>query len=217
MRLLKLVLCVTLLSAGLSAKPVLDEQKHEEVSDRDAYRYPAANPEEEVVNPPEVPEPIQRKPGLNWGWVEPVIMVLCILVIALGLYFLLRHLGWISNPRNEQTVNSYTRYEQDIEDIQTVDIQTPLQDAIADQNWRLAVRLCYLDLLKHLNQEGAITWRKAKTNHDYLNELTGDPKRSHFKHFLNGYELVWYGERTLDEDQYHSFEKIYQTLTSKLP
>ena len=80
------------------------------------------------------------------------------------------------------------------EDIHTVDFATRIAEAEATGNYRLATRLGYLEVLKHLTDAGHLHWQPDKTNHAYLGELAAGPLREGFRAATREFEYVWYGE-----------------------
>jgi hypothetical protein len=88
------------------------------------------------------------------------------------------------------------------EDIHAVDFPARLAEAEAAGNYRLAVRLGYLEALKHLSDEGRLHWEPNKTNHAYLHELPAGPLREAFRVATRQFEYVWYGELPLTAAQY---------------
>jgi len=56
--------------------------------------------------------------------------------------------------------------EAPIQDIGELDITALLAQALASQNYRVAVRLYYLRALHVLAKTGKIVWKKDKTNRD---------------------------------------------------
>lgn len=103
------------------------------------------------------------------------------------------------------------------ENIHEVDFQTRLTEAEAAGNYRLALRLGYLQLLKQLSDRGLIRWQPNKTNHAYLDELppTG-PLRPAFRELTRQFEYVWYGELPLPASLYSQARAGQQALHSEL-
>ena len=93
-------------------------------------------------------------------------------------------------------------YEVLDEDIHGVDFPARLAEAEAAGNYRLAVRLGYLEALKLLSDQGRLHWEPNKTNHAYLHELPAGPLREAFRVATRQFEYVWYGELTLTAAQY---------------
>lgn len=112
-------------------------------------------------------------------------------------------------------------YDTNGENIHEVDFATRLAEAEAAGNFRLAVRLGYLQLLKHLTAQGLIDWQPNKTNQTYLNELTATgPLRADFREITRQFEYVWYGElplTTLLYAQVRAGHKAFATQLSSTP
>ena len=108
-------------------------------------------------------------------------------------------------------------YDTMAENIHEVDFATRLAEAEAAGNWRLAVRLGYLQLLKTLADGGLINWQPDKTNRAYLAELpaTG-PLRPAFREATQQFEYVWYGELALTAPLYAQVRAGHQALRSQL-
>ncbi|WP_157530427.1 DUF4129 domain-containing protein [Hymenobacter norwichensis] len=85
-------------------------------------------------------------------------------------------------------------YDVDAEDIHALDFGALLREAETTGNYRLAVRLGYLEVLKQLTDQGLIRWQPDKTNHDYLYELPPGPLPPAFRELTRQFDFVWYGE-----------------------
>ncbi|GAB2847405.1 DUF4129 domain-containing protein [Hymenobacter ruber] len=109
-------------------------------------------------------------------------------------------------------------YDTVTENIHEVDFATRLAEAEAAGNWRLAVRLGYLQLLKTLSDRGLINWQPDKTNHAYLAELPPTSSiRDDFREITRQFEFVWYGELALSGPLYERVragQRAFQTLVS---
>lgn len=98
------------------------------------------------------------------------------------------------------------------EDVEDIDLEKLLQGALAQNNLRLAVRLYYIKLLKHLNREGYIRREKNKTNRDYAGELSTFGFSREFRQLMVAYEYVWYGERTPSPEEFNVLESNFKNL-----
>ncbi len=98
------------------------------------------------------------------------------------------------------------------EDIFKIPYQRELDKAIAAGNYRLAVRLLYLRLLKQLTDKGKIRYREESTNADYLAQLFKTQLYSDFFRVTRHYEYSWYGLFPVSEQVFttirHEFEKL---------
>ncbi|SDX94188.1 DUF4129 domain-containing protein [Hymenobacter psychrophilus] len=112
-------------------------------------------------------------------------------------------------------------YEALAEDIRGIDFAAALARAEQAGNYRLALRLGYLQTLRHLTDRNLIQWQPDKTNHDYLRELAGTPQAAGFRTLTRQFEYVWYGELPLAAEQYPALREqqqgfIRQLISSKL-
>lgn len=85
-------------------------------------------------------------------------------------------------------------YDVQDEDIHELDFDKLLTSAETEGNYRLAIRLGYLHVLKQLTDQGLIRWQPDKTNHDYLFELPAGPLPAAFRELTRQFDYVWYGE-----------------------
>jgi hypothetical protein len=88
------------------------------------------------------------------------------------------------------------------EDINKIDFDKLIEEAIAKKDFRKAVRLHFLKLLKKLTDNNLIKWQIDKTNRDYSIELSNSKYTSQFNQLSLVYEYIWYGDFQLDETMY---------------
>jgi hypothetical protein len=103
------------------------------------------------------------------------------------------------------------------ENMEALDLNHLLGKALADGNLRMAIRIYYLRLLKKLDQQGLIAWKKDKTNRDYLGELmAGKTYFDEFRLLTGSYERVWYGEHVLTNDSFQKLAKDFERIDQRL-
>ena len=107
-------------------------------------------------------------------------------------------------------------YDLAAENIHEVDFATRISAAEQAGNFRLAVRLGYLEVLKHLTDRGLIHWQPNKTNHAYLAELAAGPVREAFRAATRQFEYVWYGELRLNTALYQQARAGQRAVTAPL-
>ncbi len=112
--------------------------------------------------------------------------------------------------KNEsQDINDFNYVEENLKD---VNFETLIEDALNDNNYRLATRYAYLKSLRLLTNKEIIEWHYDKTNSEYLNEIKDDNTKIIFKRISYIYDYVWYGEFPIDKAIYDKnlsdFEKI---------
>ncbi|MBN8697586.1 MAG: hypothetical protein J0L87_13730 [Bacteroidetes bacterium] len=88
------------------------------------------------------------------------------------------------------------------EDIHKINFEELIAKAIANKDYRKAVRLHFLKLLKDLTDKNLIKWQIDKTNHDYSIELAQSKYSSQFQELSLLYEYIWYGDFDINESNF---------------
>ena len=96
-----------------------------------------------------------------------------------------------------------------LENIHEIDFSEQIAIALQNKNYRLVVRLLYLQTLKQLSDKNLIDWQPEKTNQTYVSELKQQPYHQQFVSLTNQFEYIWYGEFYIDEN---TFQPIYQSF-----
>jgi hypothetical protein len=91
-----------------------------------------------------------------------------------------------------------------------------IKQAIADQNYRLAIRLWYLRTLKDLAEQNIIQYKQDKTNSDYVNELHETPYYKNFFGLTRNFEYTWYGKFHLSPDAFALLQKDFVNFKQQL-
>lgn len=85
------------------------------------------------------------------------------------------------------------------ENIFEINYQRELDKAIARGDYRLGVRLLYLQLLKKMAEKNVISYKQDKTNSDYLFTLLSSRYYDGFFRLTRHYEYTWYGHFEVPE------------------
>jgi len=108
-------------------------------------------------------------------------------------------------------------YTESLENIHEINFDAEIEKAIAQNNFRLAVRLLYLKCLKQLSDSQLINWQIDKTNAVYLNELTDPNQKQTFGLITRQFEYVWYGNFTIDKQAFGNISQLFQNFKKLLP
>jgi len=96
------------------------------------------------------------------------------------------------------------------EDIHAMDFEKLIREALSKKEFRLAIRLLFLQSLKLLADKNHILWQPGKTNHDYLEELTAQQLKTGFNELNFYFEYAWYGNFTINEGLYQKVDSIFK-------
>lgn len=102
------------------------------------------------------------------------------------------------------------------QNVHEVDLETLLRAALEKQDYRLALRINFLIIIKLLSQKGKINWAKEKTNWEYHMEIKDKLLADRFREIVISFESFWYGEHTLSEIHYQQTDPLYKAMQSQL-
>lgn len=128
-------------------------------------------------------------------------------LIALLIIFalLVRNKKFIKLFKSE---NETIEWKEDIiENIQEIDFEQQIKTSEAQNDYQLAIRYRFLEILKILDQENIIRWQAQKTNIDYILEWQQESNKLQFKNICNWYDYVWYGDFPIDTALYEHISK----------
>ena len=154
----------------------------------------------------------------KWENLSIVGSILRILIYIAFFSFILYVLYQVFNLRHvfsRRKTSLHIPYDIEKEDIQELDFNYLIQDALKNKQYRLAVRLQYLNTLKKLNEYHYIQWSIEKTNWQYMFELK-EPYKSKFIQITNVFDWVWYGEHSIDEQEYNQIEKQFSNYNKSI-
>ena len=98
------------------------------------------------------------------------------------------------------------------EDIFAINYQKEIDKAAAQGNYRLAIRLMYLRLLKNFSEKNIIEYKQDRTNLDYLMQLHSTAYYKDFFLVTRHYEYSWYGQFNVSSEAYDIIKKEFTQL-----
>jgi hypothetical protein len=97
------------------------------------------------------------------------------------------------------------------ENIHEMDFDKLISNAAAAKDYRLAIRLQFLQALKILSDKHLIHWQPGKTNHDYMLELGKNNLRPGFTELNEYFEYAWYGNFPIAPELFNKVKVIFDT------
>ncbi len=153
----------------------------------------------------------------NFSDVVGVLLILLLLgVVAAILYFVIGKENLI-RPKSRKIKDLDLKAVEYIEeDLENQDVAYYLNQAIDENQYRIAIRLHYLLIIKKLSENKFIKWKKDKTNRDYILETSSHPFSEKFRSSTRIFEKVWYGERNIGESDFKQIYKQFDALDKKI-
>lgn len=149
-----------------------------------------------------------------------VIRVLVVLIALAALYFLLKSLMGMKTPFNAKVTGkefSTLELERIESDFLQMDLDRYIQETIASEQYALAVRFYYLQVLKSLALRGYIQWKREKTNRDYSRELRQTHLHDAFSGITRVFDQVRYGDSGVTKETFAQIEIRMHAFLKLLP
>ncbi len=141
--------------------------------------------------------------------VLPYLILLGVLFFFLWLFHRLNPGGAFIEKAPTNTV--FTTEEEAI--VASQDIDHMIEKALQEDNYRMAIRYQYLQVLQFLKNEGLIHYQSDKTNTEYARELDQEFQKSTFLNLSKIYDYTWYGNFPAHRGKFEQMRKGYLDLT----
>lgn len=106
-----------------------------------------------------------------------------------------------------------------VSDLESKVLETNWQElinkAITGQQYNVAIRLLFLQLLQSLNTINQIKWAKSKSIRDYQRELTL-PYQQGFSSLARYYQYSWFGDIEIDESHFNEIYKEFRAFETNV-
>jgi hypothetical protein len=96
------------------------------------------------------------------------------------------------------------------------ELERRLEEALGRGDYREAVRIYFIFIIKDLSDKNWIKWEKKKTNISYLMEMRSRPQYDLFNKSVSVFEIVWYGNYTIDKNSFREVEPTFQKLLDSI-
>lgn len=152
------------------------------------------------------------------NFIDDMINIFYVLVVILVVFFIVKALmngegRWVFGKRSDK---KGIRHEDIATDIYVTNFQKLIEDAVNEGNYRYAIRYHYLDMLKKMSTAGIISYDPDKTNFDYASEITDPFINEQFLYTSYLYNYIWYGEFTIDQQQYEKAASSFTFLLKNM-
>jgi hypothetical protein len=149
--------------------------------------------------------------GTAWDIFMYVLIAFAVIAITFGIYKS-DVKGLFFSNKNKNGLN----VSESLEDINTIDFEKMIEEAIANGNYRYAVRLNYLRSLKTLSDKEIIKWKIVKTNREFVREIKEIKIKTQFESITTDFESIWYGGFDVDQLQYAQLQLRFSDFNSSL-
>lgn len=152
------------------------------------------------------------------GFMSSFLRIIPYLLMAFLLFILIKFFLNVNATGlvHSKTNNAIVALSEEEHIIKNEDIDQLIQNALKENNHRLAIRYYYLLILRQLSDKKLIDWQLQKTNDDYINELQKEEIKNPFSHITLLYDYIWYGNFAIDEAKFRKAESKFISLKKHL-
>ena len=157
------------------------------------------------IDPPNMPNvDLPSISGSFWKYFGIVLLLIALAIIA---YYLIKN----RSPRVKSVPFEPLIEDLNPAEISKTELELRLEEAIKKADFKECVRIYFLFSMKELIERKWIFWKKEKTNMHYLIEVQGKSISKDFEQIVTIYDLVWYGDYTLDQASFNLLEPQLKT------
>lgn len=161
--------------------------------------------------PPSSSSPLSSSTINGIGTIGYVLLIAFALVLMYLIYRL-----FINVPRDGKAVTPLNLDEAAPIEIPLTELQRLLQEALAKGDFRAAVRIYFIFIIRDLSSKNWIRWEKEKTNFQYLREMESKEVYADFNQSVSYFEIIWYGKREIDRPTFEKIQPDFTRLLDKL-
>lgn len=137
-----------------------------------------------------------------------ILILLFVVAVCLVVYFLVKTRPELFKKEKKLPL----AYEVIEENIYAIDFEKELTEALATNNFTLAIRIVYLQTLRYLADQKAIDWQIYKTPTEYTYELKAAHLKAPFRTFTNHFLHVRYGNLDAGREGYEWMRTLQEQL-----
>ncbi len=164
--------------------------------------------------PMRITPPDWKIPTISLGTLGQYLLIGVLIILLIFIVLRLFGIGW-QNKRIKEIKPSVNIADME-KNIHDIDLWGLLQNALDKLDYRLAIRVYFLIVIKTLSDKDWIKWKKEKTNRAYLNEMRNNKDFETFRQLTLAFERIWYGNLSIQESQYQQLHQYYEQFIQQL-
>ncbi len=150
--------------------------------------------------------------GAGMGLLQWFLIILLAIGLGVLLYYLFMNVSM--DDKGQKVVTELDDLEPT--EIPKSELEIMLEKALANKDYRAAVRIYFIFIIKDLSEKDWITWEKRKTNISYLMEMRSRKQYNSFNEVVSIFEIVWYGNYKVALKDYQQIEPKFKNLINSL-
>lgn len=192
-----------------------DNYHYEDPDDSEKFDYYEKPYEKSQYKPKTKIKPKIKAPNIGTGGLsilQGLLIVIGVILVAFLVYYLFMRFredgsgAMVTIDFDEMTPSEIPKTE----------LERRLDAALAKGDYREAIRIYFIFIIKDLSNNNWIKWEKKKTNISYLMEMRSRPQYELFNKSVSIFEVVWYGNYTIDKESFNQIEPTFKNLLDSI-
>lgn len=156
-----------------------------------------------------------RTPIFGGGLVKIVLIIIIAGILSFLIFLILKNTFNMFSERIPET--KLESIVENLEDnLHDADFEKLINQAIHNRQYKLAVRIFYLQIIKVLSDKELIKWKKNKTNGHYVREMFQNASGQKFLFLTAVYEQAWFGPNTIEENNFQLISKEFTDFLKQI-
>ncbi|MCX6231685.1 MAG: hypothetical protein NTZ33_09095 [Bacteroidetes bacterium] len=147
-------------------------------------------------------------------WVQFITAFIILCILAFLIYKILVKYNISLNPKISK--NTDVKLLEENPDIDELDLEAMLINVLKNEDFKLAIRIRFLQVIKLLDKISCIKWEKDKTNGDYINEMRKYEELTDFMYLVLIFNTVWYGDKLLNVNDFAILNTYFENFIQKM-
>jgi hypothetical protein len=194
----------------LYAEKQIDNKKWQQLKKDEKFNYDVVKTKKE--KPEEKKDKSIKFDPLKWKNAMTILLFAMIALAVVLIIYAFFGKQYFAKP-TQQLVQQEDNWE-DVEVFSAWD--KAIADAIANQDYRLATRILYLQTLQLLNDTNWIQYSKEKLSNQYLQKLYGTQLYKPFAQCNKYFDYVWYGKYPISQTAFTDIRAQFVQLQNQI-
>lgn len=139
-----------------------------------------------------------------------------LLLFTAFIYFIIKIFGIeVNSVFKPSKTSQLDFFDVNEENLETIDFEKDISHSLDQKEYRMAIRLMYLNALFKASNAGLIDLKQGKTNRDYAYELHGNAAEVEFNELGYLFDYTWYGHFEANERLSNQAQKYLTNINQK--
>jgi hypothetical protein len=153
--------------------------------------------------------------NVSSGWIDFLTYLGYIVIIGVIIFIIYKLvLNYSGNEEGKAVELNFD--EVPPSEIPKTELERRLEEALSKEDYREAVRIYFIFIIKDLSSKNWISWERKKTNMSYLMEMRNKPQFNLFNETVSIYDIVWYGNYTITRSNFNEVEPKFKKLLADI-